>query len=317
MRLLERCLLMLTIALAVTGEFCCSSADASDCDKARSLYREGVSLLRFEDRRAAFQKAVDLCPSYAEARVNLADAYENLAMSGTSLDERSLSRRNQLLDKAEEEYRKAIQLKDELLPAYLGLAEIYVAQGRYELAVQTYKQARAKNLDDARIREGLGKVERLLAKQPVGLKSASAIKATAAQSELGAATRLMGFEEHTVQDRQTFNNILFKGYSAAVLPGEPTAQLQEIGKALASQELQDFSFVVEGHANKVDTAELNMRLSLDRSKAVRDYLVQNFGIAPKRLIIQGFGFSRPRFQPETDEKNRRVEIVFLHKTEHN
>jgi len=101
------------------------------------------------------------------------------------------------------------------------------------------------------------------------------------------------------------------------LPGEPTDQLQEIGKALASQELQSFSFVVEGHANKVDTAELNMRLSLDRAKAVRDYLVKNFRIDPSRLIIQGFGFNRPRFQPETDEKNRRVEIVFLQKTEQN
>src|SRR5208283_3754196 len=55
-----------------------SPAWADDCKRAEELYDQAVQLMNYEERRDAFQRAADLCPSYAEAHINLADAFENL-----------------------------------------------------------------------------------------------------------------------------------------------------------------------------------------------------------------------------------------------
>lgn len=68
--ILVLCALM-TVPLSVVAD--------DNCDKARQYYQDGIKLLRYDDRKAAFEKAVKLCPTYAEAYVNLADAYENMA----------------------------------------------------------------------------------------------------------------------------------------------------------------------------------------------------------------------------------------------
>jgi len=56
----------------------------------------------------------------------------------------------------------------------------------------------------------------------------------------------MGVEDYTVKDRQSFDNILFKGHSAQIIAGE---QLDEIAKALKSDDLGNFQFIIEGHTN--------------------------------------------------------------------
>jgi len=108
---------------------CVSGVIAEDCEKARKVYDVGKDLLNYEERRAAFQKAVDLCPSYAEAHVNLADAIENSAK--TSAD----------YDKAIAEYKKAVKYKDNLLPAYLGLGINYLRIGLDVKARDAMKKA--------------------------------------------------------------------------------------------------------------------------------------------------------------------------------
>jgi outer membrane protein OmpA-like peptidoglycan-associated protein len=68
------------------------------------------------------------------------------------------------------------------------------------------------------------------------------------------------------------------------------------------------SVSVEGHTdNKGDPAH-NKQLSVQRAKAVRDYLAAK-GIDEKRIMFRGFG--NEKNISEKDEENRRVEIVFL------
>jgi hypothetical protein len=47
---------------------------AEDCPKAREIYSTGAKVVNYQERAIAFQKAVDLCPSFADAFENLAKA---------------------------------------------------------------------------------------------------------------------------------------------------------------------------------------------------------------------------------------------------
>lgn len=67
---------------------------------------------------------------------------------------------------------------------------------------------------------------------------------------------------------------------------------------------------MSGHTDNVGTDRYNMRLSLRRARAVRDYLVSQ-GISAGRLIARGYGESQPVASHDADEgrfQNRRVEL---------
>jgi OOP family OmpA-OmpF porin len=70
--------------------------------------------------------------------------------------------------------------------------------------------------------------------------------------------------------------------------------------------------VIEGHTDNVGKAEYNDRLSDDRAKSVRQYLIDKFGIDASRITSAGYGFNKPIASNDTKEgrqKNRRVEAV--------
>lgn len=67
---------------------------------------------------------------------------------------------------------------------------------------------------------------------------------------------------------------------------------------------------LSGHTDNVGEKKMNMTLSLNRAKAVYDYLVAN-GIDAKRLTYKGFGDTRPKVKNDSDANraiNRRTEF---------
>ncbi len=93
---------------------------------------------------------------------------------------------------------------------------------------------------------------------------------------------------------------------------DAAAILDELGRSLTSPELKGRRFTLRGHTDNVGTDEYNMRLSLRRANAVKDYLAKRFGIDPKTLTPKGFGESMPvasNDTPEGRQLNRRVEVV--------
>ena len=69
----------------------------------------------------------------------------------------------------------------------------------------------------------------------------------------------------------------------------------------------------EGHTDSQGSRELNTKLSDNRAKAVRNYLIEN-DIEPSRMQAKGFGPDRPVADNNTEEgraKNRRTEMVIL------
>lgn len=291
----------------------CSSAQMSAAD---AKYDEGIKLINYEERRAAFQKAVDLCPSHAKAHNNLADAFEHLGLSKKKDDQKSLIEANKLLDEAIKHYSIAAKLNPDLMVPKIGLGDVYMAQGRYPLAVESYENVLKFQSGAQGVKERLDEAKRLAGSDPKDtktVKKASDITAEVKSSNLEGMYKVMGIENFTVADiaRQSFSNILFDGWSSTIKPGDPINQLDEIGKALSSKDMMSFKFVIEGHANNVGDFERNMILSNDRAKTVKEYLVKNFKVDPDKIITQGFGYSRPKHSPDTNEKNRRVEVLFI------
>lgn len=289
------------------------SKDAK-CAEASEKYAEGIAKDHAEERRAAFQKAIDLCPSNAEAHNNLADALEKLGVQERAKkNQEHWNKGNRLLDEAVRHYSKALEIKPDILASHLGLGDVYMIQGRFPLAVQQYKKVLELRPDSNEYKNRLKQAEKMALDVAKGIKTESQILQAVKNRELQDAYTVMGIENYTVTDvaRESFDNILFEGWSSEILPGQPMNQLNEIGKALSSRDMANFRFVIEGHANKVGGPEENMTLSQKRSRAVKDYLVAKFNIDPGRIITQGFGYDRIRQHPATDPRNRRVEVVFF------
>jgi outer membrane protein OmpA-like peptidoglycan-associated protein len=287
------------------------------CLLAKEKYNEGVQLLNYEARRAAFQKAVDLCPSYAEAHVNLADALEKLGLGKRrEFEQQSQTDSDKLLEGAEQHYSIAVKLKPELIAPQIGLGDVYVVQGRYPLAVERYENILKSQPMTQGVKERLNEARRLAdsdSKNKKAIKYASDITKEVKDSNLEGTYKVMGIENFTVPDtaRQSFNNILFDGWSSTIKPGDPINQLNEIGKALSSSEMASYKFLIEGHANTIGEFEPNLNLSNRRAAAVKDYLVRHFPIAPDHILTKGYGFTRPKHEPGNDPRNRRVEVVFV------
>lgn len=70
-------------------------------------------------------------------------------------------------------------------------------------------------------------------------------------------------------------------------------------------------FHIGGHTDNSFTDEFNLKLSLERANAVKQYLTSK-GIDERRLTTRGYGESRPIYDNKDNEgrkKNRRVEIL--------
>jgi outer membrane protein OmpA-like peptidoglycan-associated protein len=97
-----------------------------------------------------------------------------------------------------------------------------------------------------------------------------------------------------------------------VIKGESFKTLKNIGQLL--QEDSALRLSIEGHTDSDGSEAHNSELSRNRSKAVVDYLIQNYGVDVDRLEAKGWGESKPIDTNDTAEgkaNNRRVELVRL------
>jgi OOP family OmpA-OmpF porin len=94
----------------------------------------------------------------------------------------------------------------------------------------------------------------------------------------------------------------------------PQAQrvLDELGKALMSEDLRPYRFRIEGHTDTTGSRAVNQVLSERRAAAVRSYLTSRFGVDAGRLIAVGLGQTQlavPTADGVDEPRNRRVQIV--------
>jgi OOP family OmpA-OmpF porin len=101
---------------------------------------------------------------------------------------------------------------------------------------------------------------------------------------------------------------------SAELTPAARASLDALGKALASSDLANFRFRIEGHTDNVGSREENLSLSQRRAEAVVSYLTSQYNVQPARLEAVGMGQEQPLVEtpPQTPEaRNRRVQVVNL------
>jgi outer membrane protein OmpA-like peptidoglycan-associated protein len=106
------------------------------------------------------------------------------------------------------------------------------------------------------------------------------------------------------------NNIFFETGKATLTP-ESRLELEKAIELMRTNP----TMVVEigGHTDNVGDDNYNMKLSHDRARSVRDYLV-NAGIASERVQAKGYGEQNPVATNETEDgrkANRRTEFVIL------
>ena len=103
--------------------------------------------------------------------------------------------------------------------------------------------------------------------------------------------------------------ILFRTGSAVIRPSS-FRSIGVIADSLRHPTLQEYVFLIVGHADAVGDRLANLTLSQKRAEAVQRALVTTFGITPTRVIAVGLGEEQlqDRAHP-TAAVNRRVQIV--------
>lgn len=105
------------------------------------------------------------------------------------------------------------------------------------------------------------------------------------------------------------NNIFFDS-GLSDLKKYSIPELKRIAKIIIDNNL---TVELSGHTDNIDSEELNLKLSEERSKAVKDFLVIN-GCDEDKIITIGYGESKPLNENNSSDerkKNRRVEFRFV------
>ena len=103
-------------------------------------------------------------------------------------------------------------------------------------------------------------------------------------------------------------SIQFEFASAKLLP-ESRPLLDNLAKAINSDKLRGFTFVVEGHTDIVGSADYNQKLSNQRALSVLAYLASK-GVSKERLKALGKGSTELLMPDKPDaSENRRVRII--------
>jgi len=108
-------------------------------------------------------------------------------------------------------------------------------------------------------------------------------------------------------------SVEFASGSADLTP-RARGTLDQLGKALSSNDLAQYRFRIEGHTDTVGSAEFNKALSQQRADAVAAYLQSKFGVSAARLQAVGMGEQGlvvPTPPNTPNDKNRRVAVVNL------
>ncbi len=127
---------------------------------------------------------------------------------------------------------------------------------------------------------------------------------TAALDAADASQRIIKQLEE--QGVATTHAILFD-FNKDTLKPRSKPIIDQIGSYLNKH--AEISLEVEGHTDSVGSLEYNLKLSQRRAQAVKDYLVNQCGIAASRLTPNGLGFTKPVATNSTAQgraQNRRV-----------
>jgi len=110
------------------------------------------------------------------------------------------------------------------------------------------------------------------------------------------------------------SNFVFFETGQSTLRDESRVELDRIVKLMKDN--PSIFLEITGYTDNTGTVEFNQRLSEDRAKSVRNYLIETGNINPGRITTAGMGQALPIADNTTEEgrqKNRRTEFKFREK----
>jgi outer membrane protein OmpA-like peptidoglycan-associated protein len=108
-----------------------------------------------------------------------------------------------------------------------------------------------------------------------------------------------------------FAYINFKFGTAEISGADPIPILEDVARIM--REKPDMKLKITGHTDAIGSDEANMKLSMRRAEAVKDYLVKR-GVAADRFTTDGKGESQPVDSNDNDlgrARNRRIEFSVI------
>ncbi len=112
----------------------------------------------------------------------------------------------------------------------------------------------------------------------------------------------------TPEQEETVNLLIEFDFNKAVIKPQFYPNVNALGEFLKKYPCE---VTVEGHTDNIGSAKYNMKLSQRRADAVKQYLVDKFGIDPSMIKTVGYGETRPvdtNKTPEGRYHNRRVQV---------
>jgi len=319
----ERVLIAAVLVILVNLTF----AHAQDkCKEAKSLYNLALKTRDTDKAMGLYRKAISL--GCTDPKL-LGYSHNNL---GDILEKRKD------LDGALKEYREAERYIPEHTTVVENIARVLEELGRQEEAKVYYDKLYAlkKNtstkgiVDVLSLRETLRSIKvvpvdpsfKPKTKIPPSPSTESPVNVTAAVStsrpdavHSSDAVNTLPISVSPADSSSKLNitlptKILYFDFDSSYLRASSIAQLNKLLKAFKDPEIMDHRFLLAGHTCSLGTEEYNMGLSIRRAMSVKEWLVAH-GIAPERLIVRGFGETRPIMSnrwEETRRFNRRVEV---------
>jgi len=152
------------------------------------------------------------------------------------------------------------------------------------------------------------RLARLRAKAELDARAARE-QAAALYARLAAAFAQVARTEETPRGLMiSLPDILFDSGKSTLRPAARETLSQIAGILLV---VPEYRISVEGHTDNVGRPQANLKLSIERAEAVRDYLAKAH-VSPALITTRGFGETRPiasNATPAGRQQNRRVEII--------
>ena len=146
--------------------------------------------------------------------------------------------------------------------------------------------------------------------------AAAPLPETTAQEPQPEATEPGTLPDATTPDLLAQGHVVLRDLEfrtgASDLSEGPFQSLTELAGLLRAQ--RELRIALVGHTDSVGALATNIALSKQRAEAVRQRLIAEFGIAPKRMEAEGMGYLSPVASNQTETgrlANRRVEAILL------